>query len=82
MRSLFSLATSLVAGSGATLKKASKTFALVEAKAEVVQDIGADLAGDDFGSDDNARRVKPERADVKATVAYFSTVIRQVLASA
>ena len=48
-------------GVGSALKKVSKTFALVEAKAEVVQDIGVDLAGDDFGSDDNARRLKPDR---------------------
>ena len=41
-----------------------------------------DLAGMTSGSDDNARRVKPESAHVKATVAYFSTVMRQVLASA
>ena len=38
--------------------KVSQTYALVKAKAELAQDIGVDIAGDDFGSDSHGRRIK------------------------
>jgi len=62
--------------------KVSRTFKLVKAKAEVAEDVGIDLAGGDFGSDEHGRRIKADSPEVKATAAYFSGVIRHVLAGA
>ena len=61
-------------------EKVSKTFKLVKAKAEVAEDIGIDLAGDDFGSEASGRSVKVDCPEVQATTAFFRTVIRHVLA--
>ena len=60
--------------------KVSQTYALVKAKAELAQDIGVDIAGDDFGSDSHGRRIKVDSAEVLSTAAYFTTVIRHILA--
>ena len=61
-------------------KKVSQSFKLVKAKAEVAADIGVDISGDDFGSDEHGRRIDPHGEEVKATAAFFSGVIRHVLA--
>lgn len=61
-------------------RKVSTTFQLVKAKSELAQDIGIDLAGDDFGSTEHGRRVKGDSDEVVATVAYLRTVIRHILA--
>jgi hypothetical protein len=61
-------------------KKVSQTFSLVKAKAEVAQDIGVDLAGDDFGSDIRGRELKVDSPEVAATAAYFAGVIRHISA--
>ena len=63
-------------------KKVSQTFKLVKAKSEVAADIGVDISGGDFGSDEHGRRIDPNGEEVKATAAYFSGVIRHVLAGA
>ena len=63
-------------------KKVSQTFKLVKAKAEVAADIGVDISGGDFGSDEHGRRIDPNGDEVKATAAYFSVVIRHALAGA
>ena len=62
--------------------KVSQTFKLVKAKAEVAEDVGLDIEGGDFGSDEHGRRIKADCAEVKTTAAYFSGVIRHVLAGA
>jgi hypothetical protein len=59
-------------------KKVSQTFKLVKAKAEVAEDIGIDIAGDDFGSEENGRCIKTDSPEVKATAAYLRTVIRHI----
>ena len=61
-------------------QKVSQSFKLVKAKAEVAADIGVDISGDDFGSDEHGRRIDPHGEEVKATAAFFSGVIRHVLA--
>jgi len=61
-------------------KKVSTTFKLVKAKSELAQDIGIDLAGEDFGSDDHGRRIRDDSEEVLATTAYLRTVIRHILA--
>ena len=63
-------------------KKVSQTFKLVKAKSEVAADIGVDISGGDFGSDEHGRRIDPNGEEVNATAAYFSGVIRHVLAGA
>jgi hypothetical protein len=60
-------------------KKVAQTFKLVKAKAEVAEDFGIDLAGDDFGSDNNGRCIKTDSSEVKTTTAYLRTVIRHIL---
>ena len=64
------------------IEKVAKSFKLVKAKAEVAADVGVDISGDDFGSDEHGRRIDPEGEEVKATAAFFSGVIRHVLAGA
>lgn len=71
-----------VGGVRSDCAKVSQTFKLVKAKAEVAEDVGIDLAGGDFGTDDHGRRIKADSPEVKATAAYFSGVIRHVLAGA
>ena len=61
------------------IKKVSQTSSLVKVKTELAQDMGVDLAGDDFGSSDHSRQVRADSEDVKATVAFLRTVIRQIL---
>ena len=79
--SLSSLARELSrTGVRSDCSKVSNTFKLVKAKAEVAADIGVDISGDDFGSDENGRRIDPHGEEVKATAAFFSGVIRHVLA--
>ena len=58
----------------------TQTFLLVKARTELAQDMGVDLAGEDFGSSDHSRRVKEDCDDVEATAAFLRTVIRQILA--
>ena len=60
------------------LPKVSRSFSLVKAKAEVAQDIGVDIAGDDFGSDLRGRELKTDSQEVASTAAFFATVIRHV----
>jgi hypothetical protein len=50
----------------------------VKAKAEVAQDIGVDIAGDDFGSDLRGRELKTDSPEVASTAAFFATVIRHL----
>ena len=59
-------------------KKVSQTFKLVNAKAEVADDFGVDIAGDNFGSDENGRCIKADSPEVKTTAAYLRTVIRHI----
>ena len=63
------------------LDKVSRTFALVKAKAEVAQDIGIDISGDDFGSDIRGRELKTDSPEVVSAAAFFATVIRHILTS-
>ena len=60
--------------------KVSTTFKLVKAKSELAQDIGIDLAGGDFGSDEHGRRIRNDSDEVLATTAYLRTVIPLILA--
>ena len=62
------------------LDKVSRTFSLVKAKAEVAQDIGIDISGDDFGSDIRGRELKTDSPEVASTAAFFATVIRHIAA--
>jgi len=62
--------------------KVSQTFKLVKAKAELAEDVGLDISGGDFGSDEHGRRIKSDCPEVKVTAAFFSGVIRHVLAGA